>query len=341
MRADRLLSFLLLLQTRGRMTATALAERLEVSVRTIYRDLDALSAAGVPVYAERGASGGCVLRPGYRTDLTGLNESEVASLFGSTAGKVLHGLGLNRGLRSALVKLEAALPAAHRSEAERVRARLYIDAAAWFESNEPVPHLAAVREAVFADRAVRLTYQRGDGQETTRRVDPLGLVVKGGIWYLVALRGAGLRVFRVSRIRAVRHTKEPVARPPRFSLETFWNEWSRDFVARIPQYSVTLRVRSDALALLPQVFGERARTAIVAGRAVAGGTKIELTFDSLESACGNLMRLGNAVEVIEPKELRAALRTQAEAVARLYAGDGGVLSARRSAQRRSSKSIIS
>jgi predicted DNA-binding transcriptional regulator YafY len=320
MRADRLLSMLLLLQSRAKVTATELAERLEVSVRTIYRDLDALSAAGVPVYAERGANGGCVLRPGYRTDLTGLNEGEVASLFAGTAGHVLKRLGLSRGLQSALVKLEAALPTTRRGEAERVRTRLYVDAAAWFDSNEPTPHLAALRDAVFADRAVRLTYQRGDGRETTRRIDPLGLVVKGGIFYLVATSAGELRVFRVSRVRDVAVLDAPVARPKGFNLAAFWDRWSTNFVARIPEYRVRFRVKRAALALLPQVLGERVRAPIVAaGRPRRSGVTIELAFDSLEAACGHLIGLGASVEVLEPLDVRTALRAQAEEVARLYA----------------------
>lgn len=319
MRADRLLSMLLLLQNRGRMTATALAERLEVSLRTIYRDLDALSAAGVPVYAERGRHGGCVLRPGYRTDLTGLNESEVASLFAGSAGRVLDSIGLGPGLQSALLKLEAALPSARRMDAERTRERLHVDAAAWFASNEPTPHLAKLRDAVFADRAVRLTYAGADGRGSTRKVQPLGLVVKGGIWYLVAQRAGAFRVYRVSRVRKLVVVQERFTRPTRFDLAAFWARWSRNFVASIPQYPVKLRVAAHILPILPQVFGERVRAAIeAAGRPGRNGLTLDFTFDSLEAACGHLLGLGTAVAVLEPRELQEALRTTAEAVARFY-----------------------
>ncbi len=340
MRADRLLSLLLLLQTRGRMTAQDLAERLEVSARTIYRDLDALSAAGVPVYAERGPRGGCMLRPEYRTDLTGLNESEVTSLFAGDAGRVLDDVGLGAGLQRALVKLEAALPSARRTDAARVRARLHVDAAGWFAANERAPHLATLRDAVFADRAVRLTYQRADGRQATPRVEPLGLVVKGGVWYLVTTTAGDMRVFRVSRIRKVVVTKEPVQRPPHFDLGTFWRRWSRDFIASIPEYRVKLRVAAKALPILPQVFGERVRSAIeAAGPPAADGVTFEFTFDSRESACGNLLGLGTAVEALEPPELREALRATAEDVAGLYAGS--IRRARaRSAPKRASPSLL-
>jgi predicted DNA-binding transcriptional regulator YafY len=318
-RADRLLSILLLLQTRGRLTAAVLAERLEVSERTIYRDLDALSAAGVPVYAERGRSGGCVLHPGYRTDLTGLNDVEVGSLFAGVAGKVLDDLGLGAGLQRALVKLEAALPPRRRRDVERVRARVHVDAAAWFAPTEPTPHLVTLRNAVFADRKIRLTHRRADGTVTTRVVDPLGLVVKGGVWYLVAAAGGALRVFRAARIHRVAMMRGTSERPARFDLAGFWQRWSRDFVSSIPEYFATFRVSTTAIPVLEQVLGERVRAAIqVAGRPTKQGLTLTLSFDSLEAACGNLLRLGTSVEVLDPRELREAVRDTAHAVATLY-----------------------
>jgi predicted DNA-binding transcriptional regulator YafY len=322
MRADRLLSLLLLLQARGHMTAAALAERLEVSERTIYRDLDALSAAGVPVYAERGPGGGCRLRPGYRTDLTGLNPAEVASLFAGTAGRVLDAVGLGQELQQALIKLEAALPSARRVDAERVRARLHVDPTAWFATNDATPHLAALRDAVFADRRVRLTYERTDGGVATRALDPLGLVVKGGVWYLVASVASDVRVFRVSRARRVLVTSQSFERPARFDLPAFWGRWSRDFVASIPEFRVRMRISRPAITLLPKVLGERVRPALEAARRPgAAAVTIDLSFDSLEAACGQLLGMGDLVEVLAPTELRRAMRAQAEAVARLYRND--------------------
>ncbi len=202
MRADRLLSILLLLQTRGRITAGRLAEMLEVSERTIYRDLDALSAAGIPVYAERGPGGGCALTDGYRTNLTGLTETEIRTLFVPGVHGPLADLGLGRVLEDALLKLMAALPSVHRHDAQRVRQRLLLDAAGWFRGEEPVPYLHTVQEAIWQDRALMLTYRRPDGVNTERLVDPYGLVAKASIWYLVALdrAAAEMRVFRVSRI---------------------------------------------------------------------------------------------------------------------------------------------
>jgi|SRR5215470_14344269 len=320
MRADRLLAILLLLQSRGRMTAVDLAERLEVSERTIYRDLDALSAAGVPVYAERGPGGGCLLRPGYRTDLGGLNESELASLFAGTAERALDALGLGPQLQSALLKLEAGLPSSQRAQVARARARVYVDAAGWFGTDERPVHLGTLRQAVFADRKVRLSYRRGDGSEARRTVEPLGLVVKGGIWYLITVTAGSIRVHRISRIRKVEVLAERFQRPRRFDLAAFWRRWARDFVASIPQYFVRLRVATRALPLLLQIFGERVRPAIeAAGKPRAGLATIDMSFDSLDAACGSLLGLGTVVEVLEPAELRAAVRATAQAVAQLYA----------------------
>lgn len=319
MRADRLLTMLLLLQTRGRMTAAQLAERLEVSERTIYRDLDALSAAGVPVYADRGPGGGCALRRGYRTDLTGFNRGDVTSLFAGTSGRQLGELGLGAGFQSALAKLEATLPGDRRGEAEHVRARFHVDAAPWFAPRESTRHLPALRDALLADRAVRVTSRRDDGRGSTRLVLPLGLVVKGGIWYLVALAGNETRVYRVSRLQRVAAAKEALQRPRAFDLAAFWARWSRDFIAGIPEYGVKMRVRREGLAILPQVFGERMREAIAAaGKPTARGLIVDFTFDSLDAACGGMLSLATLVEVLEPQELRARVREQAEAVVQQY-----------------------
>ena len=186
MRADRLIALALLLQARGRMTAPELAARLEVSVRTIYRDLDALSAAGVPVYADRGTGGGISLPDGYRLDLTALNREEASALFLSTLPRPLADLGAGQVLEAALRKLSAALPPAARSEAARLRERLHLDPAEWWQTHEPVPHLRAIQEAVWHDRRLRLTYRRRDGSSASRLVDPYGLVAKASVWYLVA-----------------------------------------------------------------------------------------------------------------------------------------------------------
>ena len=186
MRADRLLSILLLLQAHGKVTAPELARRLEVSERTIHRDMDALSAAGVPVYARRGAGGGWVLPEEYRTDCAGLNETEVRALFLAKPSRLLADLGLKHAAEAGSIKLLAALPAGHRRDAEHVRGRVHVDVTGWHRREEAVPLLPAIQAAVLGDRKVSLRYVRGDGSPIARVVDPLGLVAKGSIWYLIA-----------------------------------------------------------------------------------------------------------------------------------------------------------
>src|SRR5712691_4174354 len=201
MRADRLLSVLLLLQVHRRLTARELAKRLEVSERTIHRDMDALSAAGFPVFAERGIGGGWMLVEGYRTNLTGLNKDEIQALFLTKPLRVLADLGLEKASNAALIKLSAALPSAHRDGAEHARQRIHVDVTGWNRSNESIEFLPALQEAIWQERKLKFSYQRGGGCDAVERLaDPLGLVAKGSVWYLVAGVEGEIRSYRVSRV---------------------------------------------------------------------------------------------------------------------------------------------
>jgi predicted DNA-binding transcriptional regulator YafY len=320
MRADRLLSLLLLLQTRGRMTAQELAERLEVSERTVYRDLAALGMAGVPVYAERGPGGGCMLMDGYRTDLTGLTEAEVRTLFMAGAPALLKDLGLGPALEAALLKLLAALPATFRQNVERARQRIHIDALGWSKWEEAVPHLATVQEAVLRDRRLRIVYRPPDGEAGERRVDPLGLVAKTTVWYLVARRDGEMRVYRISRMQDAEVLDEPCARPEGFDLAAYWQEWSEAFAASRPKYPVRARVPAQHLAGLQQMLGDWITEMIAQAPADAdGGVTLALTYDSFEEARTRLLGLGTLVEVLEPAELRESVAAYAREIAAFYA----------------------
>lgn len=200
MRADRLLSILLLLQTQRRLTARELAERLEVSERTIYRDMDALSGAGVPVLAQRGNKGGWMLLDSYQTNLTGLNDTEIQALFLAQPARLLADLGLRQAHDAALIKLLAALPSIQRRDAEYIRQRIHVDVPGWHPSKEESAAFPAIQEAVLSDRQLKLVYQRGDSAVVERLVDPLGLVAKGRVWYLIAGVEGELRTYRVSRV---------------------------------------------------------------------------------------------------------------------------------------------
>ena len=216
MRADRLVSILLLLQVNRRTTARELAKRLEVSERTIHRDMDALCSAGVPVTAERGNGGGWGLMEAYKANLTGLNYSEIQTLFLTKPAQLLSDLGLHQASEGALIKLLAALPAMSRRNAEYARQRIHIDTAGWRNSPENVASLPVIQEALWQERKLQFIYERADCEPSERIVDPLGLVAKGSTWYLVAAVDGASRTYRVSRIREARLTEQPSYAPGRF-----------------------------------------------------------------------------------------------------------------------------
>lgn len=240
MRADRLLSILLLLQAHGRLTARDLARRLEVSERTIHRDMDALGVAGVPVYAARGTGGGWSLAEGYRARLPGLSDTEIQALFLAGPARLLADLGLRRASEAALLKLLASLPAIARRDVEYARQRIHVDPAGWHETAESVAALPTLQEAIWQGHQVALTYGRSDGATVERLVAPLGLVAKGRVWYLVAAVDGEPRTYRVSRVRCARPTGAPAARPAGFDLAGYWERSAADFKAGLPRYPATV-----------------------------------------------------------------------------------------------------
>ena len=324
MRADRLLSILMLLQTRGRMVARDLAVQLEVSERTIYRDIDALSAAGVPVVVERGRLGGCSLLDGYQTDLTGLTDAEVRTLFAARAGSHLADLGLDAAGDTALLKLLAALPPAFRPAAERALERVHLDAEIWFHAAEPVPYLALVHEAVWQDRRLQLTYRHSDGTTSDAIVEPLGLVAKARVWYLVARNEQeAMRVFRVSRLQEAMMLDERFERPAEFDLRAFWTAWRTAFERSIPRYLITIRVAPEAMPRLQTLLGEEVHIHLerAAPEDGAGWRSVPVAFERFEDARRALLGCGPIVEVIEPRDLRESVLLAAKAVIALYTDD--------------------
>ena len=322
MRADRLISILMLLQTNGRMTADDLAERLEVSPRTIYRDLDALSGAGVPVYAERGPNGGCMLMESYRTNLTGLNEKEVQALFMFTVPGLLADLGADKASEAAMLKLMASLPAPFQQDAAFVQKRLHLDPGAWFQSEEEVPYLSLVQTAVWQNQRLRLNYRRGDGQWVKQLIDAYGLVAQASVWYVVGgIRGEKIQVYRVSRIMDAELTGSNFERPADFDLAAYWQSWRDQFEARQNRLTVQLRVPPSSGPLLALVFGEGIVAALLTAPSAedtAGNVLLSVTFDSLETACRQLLGLGTAVDVISPPELRQHLYERAQQAVQQY-----------------------
>ncbi|MGW0190430.1 helix-turn-helix transcriptional regulator [Streptomyces sp. NPDC003362] len=322
MKSDRLLSILLLLQTRGRVPAHELAERLEVSVRTIYRDVEALSAAGVPVYAERGRHGGIELLAGFRTDVTGLTADESRALFVLAAQGAHAALGLDGALGSALRKVMAALPAPHRPAADAVSRRVLVDATRWKGGPQPAVDLDTLQDAVFADRRLRLRYRHGGADAPrTYTVDPYGLVAKAGVWYLVADRRATPRLFRADRVCSARVLDEPVRRRPGVELADVWEVLRRGVEERPGGLDVTARVRRDRLDLFLRIH----RPWLAADPDDPDGddewVTVRLSYGVLGEARG-LLQFADHVEVVSPPEVRAELARAAAAVTGLYAGDG-------------------
>ncbi|MDT0442611.1 helix-turn-helix transcriptional regulator [Streptomyces johnsoniae] len=319
MRADRLLTLLLLLQNRGRLTAGQLARELEVSVRTVYRDIEALAASGVPVWADRGPDGGYRLTDGYRTRLTGLTGGEAGSLPLAGMPSAAAELGLGAELATAQLKLRAALPAALNERAGRVAERFHLDATAWFRDADPVPFLATAAAAVWEDRLLRVHYRRWAG-EVRRELHPLGLVLKGGIWYLVAAAEDQVRTYRVSRLLAVEVLGPAPARPEGFDLAGHWTAAARRLEAGRYRDEATVRVTPRGLRLLPMLFGAAgAGAAAAAGPPDADGrAEVVLPVESLPVAVGDLLRLGTEAEVLGPPALRAAVAEAVGELARRY-----------------------
>lgn len=308
MRADRLLSLMLLLRARGRMTAQDAARHLEVSERTVYRDIDALSAAGVPIYTQPGTNGGIFLDENYRISLTGLTRPEVMSLFVSSGIGPLDDIGLSRAVEDTLLKLFAALPSVHRQEVERMRQRLYIDPADWFQLVEPTPFLHTLQQAVWEDRIVGADYERALGQFVDCMLEPYALVAKANTWYLVGNRvGGGMRTFRVSRFRDVRLTDDRFERVSGFDLEAFWKASCRDYEEDMrqifPPYPAKVRVHPDVLwlvfdGLVARQFNQ------VGPPDPQGWITLDVVFASMEDAVMRALGLGTYIDVLEPDELR-------------------------------------
>lgn len=323
MRADRLLSILLLLQVHQRLTARELAKRLEVSERTIHRDMEALSISGVPVIAERGQGGGWGLLEEYRTNLTGLTETEIQTLFLIRPESLLADLGLSQTSEAALIKLLAALPTVQRRDAEYARQRMYVDAAGWNNTQEAVPHLHILQEAIWQERKLRFDYKRNEAT-FERIVDPLGLVAKAHIWYLVAAVEGQVRSYRVSRIQSAEILEDQVCvRPPDFDLADYWTHSSREFRATIPRHTVLIRARREARSGLLHAgrfieFEELEPCELDTSDDTDEWITAKIHFQAESEMCGYLLSFGTAIEILEPQALREQVIKLAESVANFY-----------------------
>lgn len=322
MRASRLVSVLLLLQTREHMTAQQLADLLEVSVRTIYRDIDSLNAAGVPVYGEPGHEGGYRLVDGYRTRLTGMTAAEAEAIFLAGLPDAAAQLGLAAAVDAARLKLTAALPDQSREHANRIGERFHLDAPAWYHEPDVAPCLKVVSAAVWHQRELRIRYLRWDTpREVSRTVQPYGLVLKGGRWYLVAQHDGRLRTYRIARIVAAEELPDAFPRPRDFDLPSYWREYLTHFDERRHQDQATLKLSSEGWQKLPYLLEP---TVVQAAHGTAtepdgdGWRQAIIPIESVEAAVADLLRLGADVEVLAPDRLRRRLLRTLEALNRLY-----------------------
>lgn len=322
MRASRLLSMLALLHVRGRISAQQLADELEVSLRTVYRDIDALSTAGVPVYATRGRAGGFALVDGYRPGFTGLTAEEADALFLTGLPGPAAELGLGGVLAATQVKLLAALPPDLRARAARIRDRFHLDAPGWLRESEAPGHLAMIADAVWAQRRLRVRYERSGRRMVERVLDPLGVVLKAGTWYLVARADGSQapRTYRASRVHEATMLDESFDRPEGFDLQEHWADYQRDYASRVYRANATVRLSPagrELLFLLGPIVARAAWEGMNEPDA-DGWTTTTLPIESQRHALHALLQLGPDVEVLDPPDLRALIAETARATAEQY-----------------------
>lgn len=317
MRADRLVSILLLLQNQGKLTTRQLAEKLEVAERTILRDMEALSIAGIPVYAERGNKGGWRLTAGYRTTVTGMKAEELTSLLISAHPGVQRDLGIEQHFDRAFQKLLASSAPSFKQSAEQMRQKIHIDGAGWHAGNgeETYPYLTAVQEAVWGECKLFIRYPRGE-ELVERIVCPLGLVAKRSVWYVVADVEEQLRTYRVSRLAYAEVLPERFSRPESFQLAEYWESSTAAFKQTLPRYETSLLLNAPLLGRMEHDRYVRVREWTAADK--EGWLQASVEFHTLTHACETLLSYGAAVEVLGPLELRQAVISTTRAIADLY-----------------------
>jgi len=318
MRASRLLSILMLLQLRGRVTGEALAAEFEVSIRTIYRDIDQLSAAGVPVYADRGPGGGFALLDGYRTRLTGLTAQEAEALFLAGLPGPAADLGLGETMAAAQLKLLSALPAGWGADARRVSEAFHLDPADWYRRAEPVALLPQVARAIWDRRRIAIEYESWE-RLVSRVLEPLGLVLKAGAWYLVARAGADIRTYRVSSIQAFRDAGETFERPAGFDLAAHWAESLERFEASLRTGEAQVRLSPQGVRRIARLGPAAAEAAAAAPEQADGWREVTLRVEAFDNAAVQLLTLGRHIEVLGPPELRERIHALAVDVAARHA----------------------
>jgi predicted DNA-binding transcriptional regulator YafY len=312
MRADRLLALVMLLQTRGKMTTQNLAKEMGVSRRTILRDIEALSVAGIPVYTDGGHGGGVALDENYRVTLTGLKESEIRSLFISNNNQLLKDVGLGAAAESSLLKLSAALPTAHQPSVDFIRQRIHIDPLWWWHDSEPLPFWDDLQNAVYEDICIHVVYQNYDGSINERLLEPYSLVAKSSFWYLIAKRDGEFRTYRVSRFHSVTLTGEHFMRDSDFDLANHWQTHLQEFTEALTEYAFALRIHESRLNFVKWLTPGRFQ--IIEPANEAGWLTIHVHMESIELAKMLVFGLGKDAVVLHPPELDKAVIQAARAI---------------------------
>ncbi len=328
MRADRLIRLTLLLQNEGKLTTAELSQRLEVSERTILRDMDALSASGIPVYAERGNRGGWKLSEGYRTRLTGLKANELVTLLLSTHSQLLSDLGMNDSFQDAQQKILAASPTMIHPTIQSIRSKIHIDGASWHPQEQNSSQLESIQEAVFSEQKLSIVYKRDDGSQPVERIlCPLGLVAKRSVWYLVGMIDsseheshpqAELRTYRVSRIEAVIQLHEHFTPPVDFDLAAYWEQSKQQFRHTLPHYEAILRVEANLLSRIKQ---ERFIRILQMQPCEQNWWELKLDLATLEYACQLLLGWGAEARIVHPPELKEQVIKAAHRLITAYEQD--------------------
>ena len=314
MRADRLLSMLILLQARGNMTAQALAEKLEVSRRTILRDIDALSIAGIPITAEGGHGGGIFLDKNYRVSLTGLNAAEIQALLVSGPSGPIKDMGLTKASEDVMLKLVAALSLHQRKEVERFQQHVHFDPVWWQQEEKITPFLSLLQNAVFQNHRLQVVYEGRGGERTERIIEPYGLVAKGDTWYLVATREGDFRTYRVSRFHEIELLDQLFQRCDPFDLPSYWKDYCQKFEKNLPQFSFTLKVDPKHLHFLTWYARGQVHIEKDLEQEKDEWLTVHLTLSSLEAACIFVVRAGQHTRVVEPPELSSAVIKAAQEI---------------------------
>ncbi len=319
MRASRLISILTILQARGFATAPELADECGVNLRTIYRDIDSMSEAGIPIYSERGSGGGYRLLDGYRTQLNGLSAKEAEALFMSGLAGAVADMGLGSVMMAAQNKLLSAMPASMREGALQMRSRFHLDAPAWFAQGEQPELLPQVADAVWAERCIHIQYQSWKGIKV-RTVEPLGMVMKGGSWYLVGQVDDKPRTYRISRILELQVLDQSFTRPGTFDLAAYWRASTKRLELDMHSNISTVRLSPRGVKLCeaflsPYVFSEMRLSGEVDAE---GWTTATMPLGSMMMACAEILRFGNEAEVLEPPELRVRIKEIATKLLALY-----------------------